>query len=285
MPELPEVQTIVNDLNKKVVGKKIIAAWFDWPKMKPVEKAVGHTIKQVVRRGKNILFYLNKDKILLVHQKMTGHILVGKWTLRQAQGKKFSVPVEPPAFKEKVNGYIHFILTLNNQKMIGLSDLRKFAKVVFGPMDKIENLPDLKNLGPDALEISLKELTERISKRKQIIYQVLMDQGVVSGIGNIYASDILFEAKIYPFQLANKLTLEETEKIWHAIKKILALSLKLRGTSTSDYRDTAGEPGEYTNHRLIYDREGLPCYECGTKIKRVKRAGRSSYFCPHCQKP
>lgn len=280
MPELPEVQIIVNDLNKKVVGKKIIAAWFDWPKMKPVEKAVGHTIKKVVRRGKNILFYLNKDKILLVHQKMTGHVLVGKWDIKN---KKIEA-IEPETFKEKVNGYIHFILTLDHKKMIGLSDLRKFAKVVFGPKEKIENLPDLKNLGPDALEISLEELTKNISKRKQTIYQVLMNQSVISGIGNIYASDVLFEAKIYPFRSANKLKQEEIEKIWHAIKKILALSLKLRGTSTSDYRDTAGEPGEYTNHRLIYDREGLPCYECGTKIKRVKRGGRSSYFCLLCQK-
>jgi len=280
MPELPEVQTIVNDLNKKVVGKKIISAWFDFQKMKPVEKAVGHTVKKVVRRGKNILFYLNKDQILLVHQKMTGHVLVGKWEI---DDKKITA-VEPEKFKEKVNGYIHFILTLNNKQMIGLSDLRKFAKVVFGPTEKIENLPDLKNLGPDALEISLKEFTENISKRKQTIYQVLMDQGVVSGIGNIYASDVLFEARVYPFQSANKLKPQEIEKIWHAIKKILALSLKLRGTSTSDYRDTAGEPGTYTDHRLIYDREGLPCYECGTKIKRVKRGGRSSYFCPACQK-
>lgn len=280
MPELPEVQTIVNDLNKKVVGKKIISAWFDWPKMKPVEKAVGYTIKKVTRKGKNILFYLNKDNILLVHQKMTGHVLVGKWRI---SSKKVE-PIEPETFKEKVNGYIHFILTLNDRKMIGLSDLRKFAKVVFGPTEKIENLPDLKNLGPDALEISLKELSERISRRKQTIYQVLMDQGVVSGIGNIYASDILFEAKIYPFKSANKLTPEEIEKIWHATRKILALSLKLRGTSTSDYRDTAGELGDYGSHRLIYDREGLPCYECGTKIKRVKRGGRSSYFCPNCQK-
>ncbi|MEK7114933.1 MAG: bifunctional DNA-formamidopyrimidine glycosylase/DNA-(apurinic or apyrimidinic site) lyase [Patescibacteria group bacterium] len=280
MPELPEVQTIVDDLNKKVIGKKIIAAWFDWPKMKPVEKAVGHTIKKVIRRGKNILFYLNKDNILLVHQKMTGHVLVGKWKIT---GKKVE-PIEPKIFKEKVNGYIHFILTLNDKKMIGLSDLRKFAKVVFGPVEKIENLPDLKNLGPDALEISLKELSERISKRKQTIYQVLMDQGVVSGIGNIYASDVLFEAKAYPFQPANKLKPDQVEKIWRAIKKILALSLKLRGTSTSDYRDTAGEPGEYTDHRLVYDREGLPCYECGTKIKRIKRGGRSSYFCPACQR-
>ncbi len=280
MPELPEVQTIVDDLNKKVVGKKIVAAWFDFKKMKPVEKAVGHTIQKVVRKGKNILFYLNKNNILLVHQKMTGHILVGKWQIR---GNKIQ-PIGPKAFKEKVNGYIHFILTLNNKKMIGLSDLRKFAKVVFGPKEKIENLPDLKNLGPDALKISLKELTDNISKRKQTIYQVLMDQSVVSGIGNIYASDVLFEARVYPFQPANKLTLTQVEKIWRAIKKILNLSLKLRGTSTSDYRDTSGEPGTYTDHRLIYDREGLPCYECGTKIKRVKRGGRSSYYCPACQK-
>lgn len=279
MPELPEVQTIVDDLSKKVVGRKIISTWWDWKKLKPVEKAVGLTIKKVVRRGKNILFYLSSDKILLVHQKMTGHLLVGKW---QIDGKKLT-PLEPAALKQKVNGYIHFILALDNGQMIGLSDLRKFGKVVFGEREKMEGLAELKNLGPDALEISLTELGERLKKRSQTIYQVLMDQSVLSGIGNIYASDVLFEAKVFPFKVTKKLTSAEIKRIWEAVKKILKLSLQLRGTSTSDYRDTAGEPGGYTEKRLIYDREGLPCYQCGTKIKRVKRGGRSAYFCPNCQ--
>ena len=294
MPELPEVQTIVDDLNKKVGGQKIIGAWYDWPKMKAVAKAVGLTIERVERRGKNILFYLSlrpspakrgeggnlNNKILLVHQKMTGHLLVGKWKI---DGKKVE-PIEPETLKQKVNGYIHFILKLKDGRMIGLSDLRKFAKVVFGSVNEVEALAELKKLGTDTLAVSLKEFSQKVGSRNKTIYQVLMDQTVVSGIGNIYASDILYEARVYPFKAARKLSGEELKALWQATKKVLKTALKLRGTSTSDYRDTVGEPGGYTDIRQAYDREGMPCFRCGTKIRRVKRGGRSAYFCPRCQK-
>ena len=302
MPELPEVQTIVDDLNRKVSGRKIVSVWYDWPKMKAVAKTVDLVIERVERRGKNILFYFaplslrgsanrrrqsnlpnHPQMILLVHQKMTGHLLVGKWSIRQAQDKKIAVPIEPESLKQKVNGYIHFILKLNDGRMIGLSDLRKFAKVVFGSANEIEALVELKKLGTDALEISLEEFSQKISSRNKTIYQVLMDQTVISGIGNIYASDILWEAKIHPFRSAKKLLKKELEALWQATKKVLKTALKLRGTSTSDYRDTAGEPGGYTDVRQAYDREGMPCFRCGTKIRRVKRGGRSAYFCPRCQ--
>ena len=255
--------------------------------MKAVEKTVGFIIERIERRGKNILFYLkhlgrsdNISYILLVHQKMTGHLLVGKW---QINGKKLT-PLEPQTFIQKVNGYIHFILKLDNGWMIGLSDLRKFAKVVFGEATVIEQSKELKQLGPDVLDVGLEEFIKRVGSRNKTIYQVLMDQSVISGIGNIYASDVLWEAQIHPFQSAKKISKKELEALWLAAKKILKLALKLRGTSTSDYRDTAGEPGGYGEVRYVYDREGMPCFRCGAKIKRIKRAGRSSYFCSKCQK-
>ncbi len=197
MPELPEVQTIVDGLNKKVLGRKIISAWYDWKKLKAVDGAVDFSIKNVARKGKNILFYLSDNKILLVHQKMTGHVLVGKWEIN---GKKVT-PIEPLSLKEKVNGYIHFILTLDNGQMVALSDLRKFAKVLFGSTQEIENLAELKKLGPDALDSKLKleDFIKNIQNKNKTIYQVLMDQTVVAGIGNIYSSDILWEAKVFPF--------------------------------------------------------------------------------------
>ena len=282
MPELPEVQTIVNDLNKKVSGAKIIATWYDWPKFKTIEKAVGFTIKKVSRIGKNILFYLSDDKVLLVHHKMTGHILIGKWKI---DGKKV-IPLEPETLKEKVNNYIHFILTLNDGRMIGLSDLRKFGKVIFGDEDKVESLPELKKLGPDVSDPKLKfvDFIKRIVGKSKTIYQILMDQTIVSGIGNIYASDILWESKVYPFKTAKSLTEEELKKIFKATQKIINLALKLRGTSVSDYRDTDGKGGGYGEKRLVYKREKQPCKRCKTLIIRSKKGGRSSYYCPNCQK-
>lgn len=300
MPELPEVQTVVNDLNKKVVGRKITGAWFDWPKMikdpldqsktkiahqhvKAFEKALkGEKIITVKRRAKNILIYLTGDKLLLIHQKMTGHMLVGKW--RIANGK--ALPLEPrAAVEDSYNSYIHLILYLDNGKMLALSDLRKFAKAILGKTQKIENLPELANLGPDALSpsLSVNEFMSLMSLEKRRIKQVLMDQEVIAGIGNIYSDDILWEARIHPFRPADSLSVDELKSLYKAMKKILKQAVKLRGTSTSDFRDTAGEKGYYTEARRVYQREGERCLRCGIAIKRIKLGGRSAHYCPKCQ--
>lgn len=281
MPELPEVQTTVDDLNRRVKGRKIFSVWLDWQKLKDVKKTKGLEIKEVKRRGKNVLVYFTSDDVLLIHMKMTGHLLIGEWKIKNDK----AIPISPEELKEKINDYIHFILTLDNHQMIGFSDLRKFGKVVFGKKEKIENLPELKKLGPEAIDTSFKQFSENISKRNKTIYQVLMDQSVVTGIGNIYASEILFKAKVHPFKSANKLTEKELKELHKAIKLILARALKARGTSTADYRDTAGKKGGYGDMRLIYQKEGEFCRnKCGEKIIRQKKGGRSAFFCPHCQK-
>ena len=282
MPELPEVQTIVDDLNKKVLSRKVVSAWHDWPKLKAVEKTVGYKIEKAKRKGKNILFYLDHDKIFLVHQKMTGHLLIGHWKIA---GKNVEA-LDPPTLKEKINKYIHFILTLDDGRMIGFSDLRKFGKVMFGSVEEIEGSADLKKLGPDALDpkLTVEALWQRLNKKSKTIYQTLMDQEVIAGIGNIYASDVLHEACIHPFKIAKKLKKEDVERLLKAIRKILKLSLKLRGTSIDDYRDTAGEEGYYGKKRLVYQKEGEKCSHCSHLVKRVKKGGRSAFFCPKCQK-
>lgn len=317
MPELPEVQTVVDDLNRKVNKRRIIGVWFDWPKMikdpldqsktkiahkhvAEFEKSIkGSRIVNVKRRGKNILIYLNSaksassprksaDQLLLIHQKMTGHMLIGKWKIKKLRNKKWQVaPLEPRAVvNDPYNSYIHLILYLDNGKMLALSDLRKFAKAVLGSVKAIESLPELINLGPDALSSSLGggEFMSLIRGEKRKIKQVLMDQEVIAGIGNIYSDDILWEARIHPFRRADSLLVDELRSLWAAIKKVLKKAVKLRGTSTSDFRDTAGEKGYYTEVRRVYQRESEPCLRCGTKIKRVKLGGRSAHYCPKCQK-
>lgn len=289
MPELPEVQTIVNDLNKKIINRKITGVWFDWPKMikkpkpKDFEKDIkGEKIISVGRRAKNILIYLSGEKLLLVHQKMTGHLLVGKWQ-KTKSGWKSELG---GALSERVNDYLHIIFFLDNGQMLALSDLRKFAKVLFGPRKEIEKMPDLKNLGvePFSKEFTLKKFQSIAKKEKRKIKQVLMDQEKISGIGNIYSDEILWEAKVHPFRAANSLTDSEIKKIYSAIKKILSKALKLRGTSTSDFRDTAGEKGKFRKVLNVYRREGEACPRCGTIIERAKMGGRSAHFCPVCQK-
>ncbi|MEK7566195.1 MAG: bifunctional DNA-formamidopyrimidine glycosylase/DNA-(apurinic or apyrimidinic site) lyase [Patescibacteria group bacterium] len=310
MPELPEVQTIVDDLNKKIIGRKITAVWFDWPKTiknpkpKVFEKEIkGLGVEKIKRAGKNILIYLSRGYLLLIHQKMTGHLLVGKWrirtarlrTLRRLTDRTSAMRMRPYEYEiesllkgplqEKVNGYIHLIFYFDNGWQMALSDLRKFAKVLLGDKEKIENLPELKKLGPDALDkkLSFKKFKDIIEHIRGKIKQALMNQEIISGIGNIYSDEALFLAKIHPFKPANKLTKKEANNLYLAIRRVLKKALRLRGTSISDFRDTSGKAGAYSNVRLVYRKEGKPCPRCQTLIKRVKMAGRSAHFCPKCQ--
>lgn len=310
MPELPEVETVVRDLNKKVVGQTITAVWFDWPKMikdyaaqsrlHVSQKAVsafskdliGEKIINAKRRAKNILIYLSHGKVLLIHQKMTGHLLVGKWQV--TNGKV--TPIEPKAvIEDSYNGYIHLILTLSSviarkakqsSMMLALSDVRKFAKVILGTREQIENLPELTQLGPDALDpkLSVGPFARMVLLERRPIKQVLMDPQVIAGIGNIYSDDILWQAKIHPQRKANSLKAAELKAIYAAMRAVLKKAVKLRGTSTSDFRDTAGKKGGYTGHLLVYQRKGEPCNRCKTLIERIIVGGRSAHFCPKCQK-
>lgn len=319
MPELPEVQTIVEDLKKKIVARKITGVWFDASKIITLRLAQGdgersRTIKKpkiaefqkqikglkiidVQRRGKNILIYLTDDKrlttnnyLLLIHQKMTGHLLYGKWNVRKVskfKGLKVESLIKG-SLREKVNDYIHLIFYFDNGWQMALSDLRKFAKVLFGRKKEIENLADLKKLGSEPFDASFtlnkfrKTLRQAQGKRK--IKQVLMDQEVIVGIGNIYSDEILWQVKIHPFIPANKLTDNQLKDIYLAMRQILKKAIKLRGTSISDFRDTSGKAGAYGEVRKIYRREGEKCWRCGTVIQRMKIGGRSTCYCPKCQK-
>lgn len=274
MPELPEVQTIADDLNKRVKGRRIIDVWLDWPKMvkypsssKAFKKLIkGSKIKKVERRAKYIKFYLDDDKLMMVHLKMTGHFLLMS--------------------KGKTNKYIHLVFDLDNGKILAFSDVRKFGTVRAGKIKEIENLPEIKKLGPEPLDPKFKfpEFVKVIKSRKRKIKQALMDPEIIAGIGNIYSDEALWLARIHPLKITNKLGETELKRLWNAIRKILKKSLNLRGTSVRDYRDTQGERGSYYDQRLVYDREGEPCQRCGKKIKRIKIGGRSAHFCPNCQK-
>ena len=301
MPELPEVQTIVNDLDRKIKGLVITDIWTDWPKyfkrskggFDGFKKAVkGKKIERIWRIGKNIIFDLSGEKEMLIHQKLTGHLLIGAWNLspfgRSPVGGELGIwhPKEKGILNDRVNGYIHVMFWLSGM-MMALSDLRKFAKILVVDEKDFKNLEDVKNIGPDPLKPSFgfKEFKNLMAKKRGVIKKILMDQNVISGIGNIYADDILFVARIHPLKKIEKLSDEELKAIFNAVKKVLTKAVKLRGTSTSDYRDTAGKEGNYGNVRLVYQREGEKCPRgCGGIIKRIKLGGRSAHFCPACQR-
>ncbi len=312
MPELPEVETVVRDLQKKIVGRRILSVWCDWPKMiKDYEKqdrarvsakavndfkkqAVGLVVERVERRAKNILIYLSADHLMLVHQKMTGHFLVGKWETKSGK----AMGVSPRAIiDDSYNHYVHLIFDLSPVRhskqseeraaiQLGLSDVRKFAKVVFGPREKIEALPELANLGPDALSPALDttKFSKIILNEMRPIKQVLMDPCVVAGIGNIYSDEILWRARVHPKRSAKSLSKKELTAMFTAMREVLDKAVELRGTSTSDFRDTAGERGGFTDYRHVYQRTGEPCARCKAPIARMIIGGRSAHHCLACQK-
>ena len=283
------METVVRDLKKRVVGRRILDVWTDWPKyFKGLSLAqfkkhvVEKKILGVTRRGKNILIEISSGHLILVHLKMTGHLLSGSWKLDVG---RWMPEGESKEMRDPKNGFIRLILFLDSKQypMLALSDMRRFAKVLCGPKDKILNLPDLKDLGPETLEITYKDFRELFKNKKGKIKQVLMDQKFVVGIGNIYSDEILYTAEIHPLSRVEKLKEPQIKVLYSAMKKILEKGIKMRGTSSDDFRDTYGKKGNYGSVILTYQRHGEMCAK-GHLIHRIKVGQRSAHFCPTCQR-
>ncbi|MCL4382740.1 bifunctional DNA-formamidopyrimidine glycosylase/DNA-(apurinic or apyrimidinic site) lyase [Patescibacteria group bacterium] len=270
MPELPEVETIRRDLADLIVGKKILDIETDSPKqVKPslseVKKAVvGTKVKQIKRRAKLLSIYLDNSKILAVHLKLTGRLLV----------RKTSDPRD---------NWQHVTLTLSGCSELRFADLRKFGWVKLVTEEEIKKLTD--DFGPEPMDdLTLERFKEILSKSARPIKIVLMDQTKISGIGNIYAVDALNLAKIDPRKPAKKLGNEEMKNLLDAIEKVLKAGIKYRGASDQYYLDALGQKGSYQDHFLVYNRKGKKCFNCGGEIKKIFLGGRGTYFCPTCQK-
>jgi formamidopyrimidine-DNA glycosylase len=282
MPELPEVETIVNDL-KKVLPELIIRdVWSDVFNARKIKKEIaGGKILKVERRGKNILIYLSGGKTILVHQKMTGHLLYGKYEARNTKSETKWTAVEPGPLKDPENRFIRLLFFLSNGRQLALCDMRKFAKVAVLETNKIAE--ELKKLGIDALDknFDFKKLKKLISGKSGKIKIVLTDQTLIAGIGNIYSDEILWLAGVHPLKPANKLTKGELKKIFLAIKPVLKKAIKARGSSYIDYRDAFGREGRYQKMHSAYQQTGKKCQKRDRGvIKKIRIAGRSAHFCP-----
>lgn len=327
MPELPEVQTVVDDLNRKIKGDTIVDFWSDWPRAikgktaEAFQKEIkNRKILGARRMGKNIFLDLSGGKTLYIHLKMTGHLLIktqiskSKFQIKsKAQNPKLKTQ---DYFSDKVNQYIHHIFYLKSKiknsksqinsklnpeysgqnskfcgKTIEFSDVRKFAKIVLDDTESINNLPEIKKLGVDAMseKFTLAKFQEILKGksanwRNKAVGAVLMEQELIAGIGNIYRSEILFAAGILPTRKIKSLQEAEVKKIYQNIQKVLTKAIELRGTSDSDYRDTAGAPGGFQKVLQVYRRVGQKCRKCDIIIKRMTLGQRSVFFCPRCQK-
>jgi formamidopyrimidine-DNA glycosylase len=318
MPELPEVQTVVNDLNKKIKGDTIVGFWSDWGKaiknksIKEFTKEItGRKIIGARRIGKNIFIDLSGGKTIYIHLKMTGHLLIKS----KVKSQKSKVIINSTNnklktnnyFDDRVNQYIHHIWYLNSRKSkvpakgwsasggksrkfdktLEFSDLRKFGKIMLVDTDKVLEIKEIKELGIDAMnaQFTYEKFIQILKRRKnRPIGMVLMEQNLISGIGNIYRSEILFNAGINPERKAGMLSDDEKRKIFEQIKKVLNEAIKMRGTSDSDFRDTSGAPGNFQKMLKVYGREKEKCPECPGKIQRGKMGQRSFFYCSNCQK-
>jgi formamidopyrimidine-DNA glycosylase len=275
MPELPEVQTVVNDL-QTLTGDTIIGFWSDFEKAiktKPFEKEIiGKKISSVKRIGKNIVLELADKKFLLLHLKMTGKLI-----LNQAlTAKSYNLETTPK--------HLHHIFYLKKNGCLEFYDIRKFATLDLLTAEKLTKIVESKGMDPFDKNFTLQKFTDIISSKKtKNVKSILMDQTLISGIGNIYASEIPYAAKINPLRKINTLSKNEILVLHKSILKILTKAIKLRGTSISDYRDANGQKGSFQNHLKVYGKAGKKCAKCDTIIIKSIVEQRSTFHCPTCQ--
>jgi formamidopyrimidine-DNA glycosylase len=297
MPELPEVQTVVNDL-QMLTGDTIVGFWTDFKKAvksKGFEKeVVGRKIRSVERLGKNIIITLDSKKSIVLHLKMTGKLLLNfqfPISLPTGQAGNFQSNPNSKIFKQniraftKINPHIHHLFSLKKHGVLAFSDMRKFATLEIVSPEKLAEIAKSKGVDPFSKDFTVKKFTEILaSKQNKNIKSILMNQSLISGIGNIYASEISFDAKLSPLRKAGDLAKNEITKLHNSILKILTQAIKLRGTSISDYRDAKGEKGGFQNKLKVYGKAGKKCQSCDTMIEKVIVEQRSTFYCPTCQK-
>lgn len=303
MPELPEVTTTVRGIQTEVIGLSLIDIWTDY--FSPLynqqdqiknkryfsyfkKEIIGARIIDATRRAKNILIHLDNKKTILIHMKMTGHIMYGpyKQTSRSEKEKTGEtwVPVERGALSDPFNRFIHLVFSLSNGRHLVMSDVRKFGKVTLLDSETLNTHKDLVLLGPEPLDVSF-DFTAFIkalrTKPRGNIKQVLMDQTVIAGIGNIYSDEILYESGIHPLSIVETIPRTYLKKMFVAMKHILAKGIDFGGDSTSDYRNIYGERGTFHHHHRVYRETGKPCpkHGCVGTISKITVGGRSAHFC------
>ena len=269
MPELPEVQTIVSGLKKTVLGKKIKSIFSDSSRVLSGKdfsrELVEGKIVDVKRRSKFIIIELSNNRAILIHLGMTGNL--------------FYLKKEAP--KEK---HDHLILRFSDNSQLRYNDPRKFGKIKIVNLPELKNLPEISQLGPEPLKISLNDFANIFRKRKGRIKTSLLNQKLLAGLGNIYSDETLFDAKIHPLTKIDTLNPEKLKSLYCSIKKILKKAIQAGGTSVDNYLNVDGEKGFFQFKLKVYGREGEPCPRCGARIKRIRINQRSSHYCPRCQK-
>ena len=262
MPELPEIETIKKYLKKLVKGRKILnLEIFNRKSFQGTKNKIqGTKILRLKRQGKMLIFVLDNNYYLIFHLKMTGQIIFSK--------------------EKNINKTTRAVFFLDNGYLI-FNDLRKFGWIKIVDDENLKK--EIAKLGIDALDLTFNDLKEIFKKTKRPIKLVLMDQKKIAGIGNIYANEALFLAKIHPQQPANKISNKKIINLLKSIKFVLKKAIQNEGTSFSSFIKPDMTPGHYQNQFFVYQRQGEKCLFCHSQIKKIILSGRSTFFCPNCQ--
>src|SRR3954466_3459190 len=281
MPELPEVETVARDLRQRILGATISGARCSWSRTlrthtpEAFEEAIaGRVVEAVGRRAKLIVVELSGDAALTIHLKMTGQLFV--------------VPAEAPQ-----DPYVRLVLELADGREVRFRDIRKFGRVGLYGRDPVtgELVTEVGGaavfgaFGPEPLDAAfdVRAFRQRLRRRKGRLKPLLLDQSFLAGVGNIYADEALWAARLHPLRTAATLRPADERRLWSEIRRILAEAVIRRGSSIDDYTAPEGD-GEMQDHLAVYQRTGEPCLRCGRPIRRIVVGGRATHFCSWCQR-
>ncbi len=273
MPELPEVETVVRELRPLLVGRRLgtvrrpTGQSLRRPWLPAWDRALaGQIVWAVTRRGKWIVCALEGEDSLVFHLGMTGRLTVAP----------AGAPTEP---------HTHLVIDLDGgEQQLRFRDVRRFGSATLvRSAAKLAELFDAAGLGPEPFELARADWARRLAGTTRAVKAVLLDQQVVAGVGNIYADEALFEARVHPARPADRLSAPEAERLRKAVVTVLRRAIDRRGSTIRDYVGGSGQPGGYQDEFRAYGRTGEPCRRCRAEIVRVRLAGRSTHFCPRCQ--
>ncbi len=288
MPELPEVETVRIGLAKLLPGREIKSVDFDWPKSFPnagpdVDRfVVGAKVVEIKRRAKVLLIELSTNYSLVIHLKMTGQLV-----FRASEGNFGAGHPSKSLVGDLPDKSTRVTLTFTDGSRLFFNDQRKFGWMRLIPTPEVMNLDFFRKVGPEPLgaDFTWRTMRQRLLKRPgSSVKAALLDQTVLAGVGNIYADEALWGAKVHPATLVRELSARQFHKLYDELVFVLKLAIKKGGSTDRNYVDAEGKKGSYLSFARVFRREGQACPRCGDIIEKTRVASRGTHFCPHCQK-
>ena len=287
MPELPEVETVRRGLADLIIGKRVLSATNDNPKSFPNAPSdvrqflIDAQVTAVRRRAKVLMIDLSSGYSLVIHLKMTGQLVLVSDAERFGAGHPNDSLVNAlPDTSTRVT------IGFDDGSSLFFNDQRKFGWVRLMPTLEIPNLPFMLKVGPEPLELDFtpEQFADRFTRRVRTnIKAAILDQSVVAGVGNIYADEALWGAKIHPQRLVGSISAKEFTLLYDELRWVMNLAIEKGGSSNRNYVNAEGKKGSYMDFARVFRREGLPCSRCDTLIEKMRVAGRGTHICPHCQ--